>query len=229
MTVANEVVNGTQYATCKGAVPLLEKAVSEAGAFGDTLYNGALKALKEADELTSKLVSDAEGALEEFRKGGDAIWKKAESVMDDFVRAQQVVLSDAQKAVEGLVRSAEWLAYQAASGGLAMAQHATHGLDVATKALTAIEQGADGLINVTEKVVTAALSALNITKIELGGTFKALIGSDTKQHFVVSVVGEVAGHPFQFEDVPLSLKATDVFIHELFVRYVIFRFGCLGE
>ncbi len=107
-------------------------------------------------------------------------------------------------------------------GCLQPAQHATHGLDVATKALTAIEQGADGIINVTEKVVTAALSVFDITKIELGGTFKALIGSDTKQHFLVSVVGEVAGHPFQFEDVPLNLMATEDFIHEVFVRYVNF-------
>ncbi len=119
LTVAEDVVRSAQYVTCNEAVPLLEKAVSDAGVLGDSLYNGALDALKEADELTSKLVSDAEGALEEFRKGGDAIWKKAESAMDDFVRAQQVVLSDAQKAVEGLVQSAEWLAYQAANGVLA--------------------------------------------------------------------------------------------------------------
>ncbi len=98
-----------------------------------------------------------------------AIWKKAESVMHDFVRAQQVFLSDAQKAVEGLVQSTEWLAYRAASDVLATAQHATHGLDVATKALTAIEQGADDIIDVTEEVVTAAASVFNIRRIKLAG------------------------------------------------------------
>jgi hypothetical protein len=158
--------------------------------------------------------------------GGDVGWRAAEVSLNEFVNSQKVVLVAAQKTIDDLVHSLEWLAYQEAKAALNVAQHATHALDVAKCALDLVENGEKEIIDIAEGVINAGTQMLNITKIELIGTLRVLLGGG-QTHFVTSVEGEVLHRRFHFDNVELSLDNTAQFIHDIFIRYVSRSLKCI--
>jgi len=213
------VVEGVQYATVKGLIPLAEDALDAAKKAGNAAFSAAQNTLKGVDAVTSEALNLAQQTLSAVQKGGDAAWKGAESALDAFVKAQKVVLDAAQKAIDDLVKSAEWLAYQSASMALDVAKHATKSLDVVKGALDLMEKGDETMINLSEDIINGVLTAIDIQKVELDGTLGGLLGKSGK-HFTASVEGKLLGKPFKFDNVELDLKSTEKFIKNIFDELV---------
>ncbi|KAI0643226.1 hypothetical protein C8Q79DRAFT_915601 [Trametes meyenii] len=204
--LAEKVVEGTAYLEAKAAIPAAKKVVEDVGEAGDLAFKGAQATLREVNTLTAAAIRDATHVLETVRKDGDALIRSAEFALQKFVNGNKALLTAAQHAVDGLIHSAEWIAYQAATSGLDLAKHATHALDIAKGALEAARKVADGAIVVTEEVVEAAMSTLNITRIELGTTLDVLLGSGG-YHFEADVSGTIIEGPFALH-LKLDMKNT---------------------
>lgn len=211
------VIEGAQYFTLKGAIPLAEDALEAARKTGDAAFNAANDTLKGVDKVTGAALDLAEKTLEGVQNGGDTVFKGAEAALGEFINVQKPVMEAAQKAIDALVKSAEWLAYQTASGALDVAKHATKALDVAKKALDLVEKGEEGVLEITKETIDGVLSVLDIQKVELGGTLRGLLGESGK-HFTVSVEGVLAGGPFKFDNIDLNLADIADFIHNIFVQ-----------
>ncbi|KAG8718276.1 hypothetical protein FRC09_012899 [Ceratobasidium sp. 395] len=198
---AEAVVKSADYISTKAAIPAAEELVRDAGHAGDLAFRAAQATLREIDRDTGALLHTANSVLESLRKGGDSLLRTAESALAKFITAQKDLLYAAQHAVENLVHSAEWLAYQAASGALDLARHATHALDVAKKALEVAKKVVDGIYKVSEAVVAAALSAFNITRVELLATLDMFLGGKVGggAHFQTSVHAELLGKRYVFD------------------------------
>ncbi|KAG8775918.1 hypothetical protein FRC12_001190 [Ceratobasidium sp. 428] len=214
LDLAEDVVKGVDYLDAKAAIPAAEVLVKVAGTTGDAAFRFAQATVQETDRLTAGAVRLAEAALESVQKTGDALIRKEESALQWFVDSQKDLLYAAQHAVDELVYSAEWLAYQTASGALSVASHATHTLDIAKKALEAARKAVDGTITITEEAVVAALSALDITKIELGATLDTFQGGQGS-HFEAAVEGEIVGRTFSL-NMSLNMRDTAQFIDDVF-------------
>ncbi|KAG9094207.1 hypothetical protein FRC06_011056, partial [Ceratobasidium sp. 370] len=214
LTLAEDIVKGVEYLEAKAAIPAAEAVVAAAGEAGKLALAGAHATLQEVDRDTATLLTEAESVLESIRNDGDALLRAAEDALEKFIYTEKDVLDAAKRLVDDLVNSAEWLAYQAAAGALNLASHATHGLDVAKKALEVARKVVDGTITVTEEAVTAALGALNITKVELGATLDTFLGGQGS-HFEVSVEGEVVGKPFSLS-LKLDMKDPAQLVHDIF-------------
>ncbi|KAG9075566.1 hypothetical protein FS749_012757 [Ceratobasidium sp. UAMH 11750] len=214
LTLAEDIVKGVEYLEAKAAIPAAEGVVEEAGKIGKLALDGAQAVLQEVDRDTAALLTEAESVLESVQKDGDTLLRAAEDALETFIKTEEVVLDAAKRLVDDLVHSAEWLAYQAASGALSLAKHATHGLDVAKKALEVAKKVVDGTITITEEAVTAALSALNITKVELGATLDTFLGGQGI-HFEVSVEGEIVGKPFSLS-LKLNMEDPAQLVHDIF-------------
>ena len=122
--------------------------------------------------------------------------------------------------MDNLIHSAEWIAYQTASGALDVAYHATQALDVAKKALETAKQVADGAIKIAETTIEAALGALDIYKVELAATLDMFLGGNANgnhdgAHFQVEITGQVSGTPFILE-LQLNMSNTVQLINDLF-------------
>ncbi|KAG8735238.1 hypothetical protein FRC10_010826 [Ceratobasidium sp. 414] len=181
-------------AAADGVLTLVEHIVKE----GDYLDAKAAIPAAEAlvDQATAALLTTANSVLESVRKGGDSLLRVAEYALSAFVEAQKDLLYAAQHAVDGLVHSAEWLAYQTANGALSLAGHATHALDIAKGALEVAKGVTEGGITLTEPAINAAISAFNITKVELWAELDMFL-SGHGSHFKVSVEGEIMGKDFK--------------------------------
>ncbi|KAG8735240.1 hypothetical protein FRC10_010828 [Ceratobasidium sp. 414] len=214
LTLAEDIVKGVEYLEAKGAIPAAEGVVAAAGEAGKLALEGVQATLKEVDRDTAALLTEAENVLETVRTDGDALLRAAEEALEKLINIEKDILNAAKQLVDDLVNSVEWLAYQAATGALNLASHATHGLDVAKKALEVAKNVVDGTITVTEEAVTAALGALNITKIELGATLDTFLGGQGS-HFEVSVEGEIVGKPFSLS-LKLDMKDTAQLVHDIF-------------
>ncbi|KAG9075547.1 hypothetical protein FS749_012774 [Ceratobasidium sp. UAMH 11750] len=214
LTLAEDIVKGVEYLDAKAAIPAAEGLVEEVGKAGKLVLEEKQAFLRGVDDATAALVTEAERIWESIQKEGDALVRAAEDALETFIKTEKDVLGAARRLVDDLIHSAEWLAYQAASGALNIASHATHGLDVAKKALKVAKQVVDGTITVTEEAVTAALSALNITKIELGATLDTFLGGQGS-HFEVSVEGEIVGKPFSL-NLKLDMKDPAQLVHDIF-------------
>lgn len=219
LDVCEDVIKGTQYLTAKGAIPLAEDALAVAQKAGDEGFNAAQLAVQAADKATAEIIAAADAALDAIQHGGDAVWRGAESALNAFVNAQKTVLLAAQAAIDDLVNCAEWLAYQTANAALDVAQHATHALDIVNKALDVAQAGENGILNIAEDVINAAMNLFNITKIELGGSMKAFLGaSGGEKHFVVTIEGVIAGKAIRYDNVELNLDNTTQFVHAIFLK-----------
>jgi hypothetical protein len=153
--------------------------------------------------------------LKSVQKEGDALLRAAEYALQKFVESQKSLLDAAQRAIDNLVHSAEWLAYQAASGVLDLASHATHALDIAKKALDAAKQVVDGTIKISEATIEGILKAFDITRIELIATLDSFLNKNGGAHFVVEVDVLVLGNKETLR-LELDMGNTAQFINDIF-------------
>ncbi|KAG8785050.1 hypothetical protein FRC12_018030 [Ceratobasidium sp. 428] len=214
LTVARDIVAGTEYLGAKAAIPAAEAVVAAAGHTGDGAFNAAQATLHGVDEATARVLDVAQSTLKEIQKGGDALIKGAESALSVFIAAQKDLLYAAQHAIDDLIHSAEWLAYQTASAALDVAHHATHALDVAEVALKVAKTVTDGTITVADDVITKVLEAFDITEIVLKADLGALSGGGDDQ-FDVAIKGKILGKDFNL-NVKLDIKDTVKFIKDIF-------------
>ncbi|KAG8818384.1 hypothetical protein FRC19_010679 [Serendipita sp. 401] len=211
--LAKGVVEGVDYLTVKGAIPIAEGALADVQKAGDAALDVATKLVDEADKITAVAVSLAEDALTGVQKGGDALWKGAEKALADFIATGKAILEGAQKAIDDLVHCAEWLAYQAAEAGLSIAKAATHAIDVANFALEGIKDAGSIIMQVAEDIVEAVLNLFEITKVTLDGKFSGMHhGGDG---FDVSVTFKVGGGQPETVGLKLHLGGVVDFIQGL--------------
>ncbi|QRV90278.1 hypothetical protein RhiJN_18296 [Ceratobasidium sp. AG-Ba] len=218
LTLAEDVVKGVDYINAKAAIPAAEALVESVGHAGDLAFRAAQATLREVDRDTAAILNGANDVLKTVQKGGDGLLRAAEAALEGFITVQKDLLYAAQHAVEGLIHSAEWLAYQTASGALDLAGHATHALDVAKLALETAKKVADGTITVTEDVIVAALSAFDVTRIELGTRLDIFLGGSGGFHFEVDVDVEIVGQKHSFSlhlDMENPVKLIDDLFQEV--------------
>ncbi|KAG9119488.1 hypothetical protein FRC07_005468 [Ceratobasidium sp. 392] len=218
LTLAEDVVKGADYFDAKAAIPAAEALVKSAGDTGDLAFRAAQATLREVDRGSAAILNGAKDVLVTVQKDGDALLRAAEAALQGFITAQKDLLYVAQHAVDGLIHSAEWLAYQTASGALDVAGHATHALDVAKLALEAAKKVVDGTITVTEDVIIAALSAFDITRVELGTTLDLFLGDSGGVHFEVEVDVEILHKPYTLSlklDMENPVKLIEDVFHEV--------------
>ena len=170
-----DVVEGVDFAATKAAIPLAEKAVEDVGTAGDGAFQAAQATLQTVDKLSAAAVSLAENGLNLVEKGGEATITAARSALDAYLKALDAALHLAQKAIDDLVRCAEWLAYKAASPALDLAKASTHALDVAKVAVVSVEDIGTGVLDIAESIDKGLFGLLNVTRVELHGTFKEVI------------------------------------------------------
>ncbi|KAG8732238.1 hypothetical protein FRC11_014939, partial [Ceratobasidium sp. 423] len=206
LELANDILKGADYVTAKAAIPALEGAVKEAGIVGDQGFKLAQATLHGVDVATGALVHEAEKGLENVQKLGDGALVLAQKGVKDFAVVEKTALQVAQTAIDDLSRSAEWLAYQTASGGLTLAKHSTHVLDVAKAVLNTTEAGLDGIVNLAEEVVKAALETFNVTKIELDAELGGFLGEGKGAKFKAAVTMELFEKPVSFS---IELEMSD--------------------
>ncbi|KAG8699852.1 hypothetical protein FRC09_006332 [Ceratobasidium sp. 395] len=214
LTVAKDIVAGTEYLGAKAAIPAAEAVVAAAGHTGDGAFNAAQATLHGVDEATARVLDVAQSTLKEIQKGGDALIRGAESALSVFIAAQKDLLYAAQHAIDDLIHSAEWLAYQTASAALDVAHHATHALDVAEVALKVAKTVTDGTITVADDVITKVLEAFDITEIVLDADLGAISGGGDDR-FDVAIKGKILGKDFN-PTVKLDIKDTVKFIKDIF-------------
>ena len=205
------IVEGTEYITVRDAIPALEGTLEAARRNGDALFKAAQLAVHVTDVETDKIIKKAEDVLEPIRKEGDKLWKDAEKVLADFIEAGKAVLAGAQKILDGLESAAEWLAYQAATAALSLARASTHGLDVAMHALDIAKHGVDGVIIITEDMVKAITSALDITRVSLNGSYNAIAGGG---QFAAVIYVTIGGQP-KVVRINFRIGSVSDFIHDL--------------
>lgn len=203
-------MEGAEYAAVKGAIPLAEDAVEETGKAGDAAFAAAQATLIAVDKVTALAVAAAEEALEMAQKIGDAALQVAEKALNTFIAAGRAALKMAQSAIDDLVKSAEWLAYQIGSAALALAEHATHTLDIAKAALAAAKAGTVAVIDVGEFVVTAATSLLEITEITLNGSLQGILGEG--KPFIGTIRFEIMGKAVEPITLDLDMRSTEDFV-----------------
>ncbi|CCO30909.1 hypothetical protein BN14_04942 [Rhizoctonia solani AG-1 IB] len=215
LDLAEKVVEGADYINTKAAIPAAEELVKTAGNAGDLAFRAAQSTLHEVDRDTGALLDQAESLLKSVQKEGDALLRAAEYALQKFVESQKSLLDAAQRAIDNLVHSAEWLAYQAASGVLDLASHATHALDIAKKALDAAKQVVDGTIKISEATIEGILKAFDITRIELIATLDSFLNKNGGAHFVVEVDVLVLGNKETLR-LELDMGNTAQFINDIF-------------
>lgn len=214
LKACNGVLEGADYLASKAAIPLAEDALEAVKRGGDEALAAAKLALQGIDKVTQEAVDLADDALKGLQKIGDVALRGAEAVMDAFIETSKAILEAAQAAIGDLIKCGEWLAYQTAKGALDLAQHATHALDVAKRALDVVKAGVLDVIDVAEEVVKGVLAAFDITLIKLSATMGGMLGKSDGKHFDARVEGKILGRDFNFS-LDLDLEDISTFIHGL--------------
>lgn len=205
------ILNGTEYITVRDAIPALEGVLEGARRTGDAGFKAAQLAVHEVDVATQALVNTAVNALRVVQNGGDLLWRQAEKALAGFVEAGKDILAGAQKILDDLEKAAEWVAYQTATAALSIARASTHALDIATKSLQIAEHGIDGAIYITEEMVKAITSALDITRVTLTGSYNAItVGAQ----FDALILVTIAGNPREVR-IKFHIGSVSDFIHDL--------------
>lgn len=205
------IVNGTEYAIARDAIPLLEGTLEATRKAGDVAFRAAQLAVHDVDVATQALINTAVNALREVQNGGDLLWREAEKALAEFVEAGKAVLAGAQKILDDLETAAEWVAYQAATAALSVARASTHALDIATESLKIAEHGIDGVIHITEEMVKAITSALDITRITLNGSYNAIAGGGQFDALILVTIG---GQPREVR-IKFRIGSVSDFVHDL--------------
>ncbi|KAI5988743.1 hypothetical protein EDD15DRAFT_2462463 [Pisolithus albus] len=205
------IVDGTEYVTARDAIPLLESTLEETRKAGDAAFRAAQLAVHDVDVATQALINTAVNALHGVQNGGDFLWKEAEKALAKFVDAGKAILAGAQKILDDLETAAEWVAYQAATAALSVARASTHALDIATESLKIAEHGIDGAFYITEEMVRAITSALDITRITLNGSYNAIARGGQFDALILVTIG---GKPREVR-IKFRIGSVSDFVHDL--------------
>ncbi|KAH9934541.1 uncharacterized protein BXZ73DRAFT_100731 [Epithele typhae] len=219
LEVAKAVVKGAGYVAAEGAIGAAELALQGARETAKGLIDAAEAGVTTADKISEGALDVAKDTLEAVRYGGKyVVLQGARDALKLYEEANRAAFEAARKAIDTVEECFEFVTFEAAQKGLDAAKTAaTTALKGLQKALDLAESVEDIALKVGQWLVDQMLELVDIQRIELSGSLRAIVGAGggAKKPFTVHVKYVLMGNPGTFDGV-LDLSDIVSFIVSLF-------------
>ena len=218
LDVAKAVVRGVGYVADETALNAAKAALKIAQDAAPGAISVAEVSVEAANKLSALSVAAAEDTVKFTEKGTEFVaLQGAQAALSAFKTANDDLFKAATEGLNGLAASAEFVAFHAAQGALAVAKAATSSLDGLQHALEFAQSGEELALHIGKYITDRATSLVDIQKIELSGSLRGMIGlkGDVSKPFTAHVEYVMAGHAGTY-DGHFDLREPAAFIHEIF-------------
>ncbi|KAJ7776553.1 hypothetical protein DFH07DRAFT_980740 [Mycena maculata] len=178
LDVAKAILTSTNYLAEQGALRAAQSVLQGAKNALPVTISAAQGVLSGVDKATWATVIAAQATVSATRTGIEYIvLEGAKQTLVLYKQANEGVYHAAIAALDALWQSAEYFAFQVASGVLDAAKEATTSLDALRGALGVAQKAEDIALKIGQWIADHALGLIDIRKIELSGSVRGMVDS----------------------------------------------------